>query len=176
VPYRLNDIPLAKPIISLIAAVADNGVIGANNALPWHLPADLRRFRELTRGHYVVMGRKTCDSLSRPLPERVNVVVSGNTRYNAPGFTVMRSLDAALEVACREQELFVIGGASLYAQVLPRADRFYLTLVHADAAGDTRFPDFNRNDWRELERSEHAADARHAHAYSFITMERRRER
>jgi dihydrofolate reductase len=157
----------------LIAAIADNGMIGANNALPWHLPADLRRFRKLTRGHYVLMGRKTCDSLSQPLPERVNIVVSGNTRYKAPGFIIMRSLDAALEAARPEQELFVIGGASLYAQTLPRADRFYLTLVHAHIAGDTCFPDFNRSDWRELERSEHAADARHAYAYSFITMERK---
>ena len=166
---------MSKPTISLIAAIADNGVIGASNALPWHLPADLKRFRKLTRGHYVVMGRKTCDSLSQPLPERVNVVVSGNTRYSAPGFIVMRSLDAALEAGRREQELFVIGGASLYAQALPRADRFYLTLVHADVAGDTRFPDFNRSDWQELERDEHVADAKHAHAYSFITLERKRE-
>jgi dihydrofolate reductase len=164
---------LPKPTISLIAAIADSGVIGVDNALPWHLPADLTRFRKLTRGHYVVMGRKTCESLSQPLPERVNVVVSANTRYNALGFIVMRSLAAALEAGRGEQELFVIGGASLYAQALPRADRFYLTLVHADIAGDTRFPDFNRSDWRELERSEHAADARHAYAYSFITLERR---
>lgn len=119
------------------------------------------------------MGRKTCDSLSQPLPERVNIVVSGNTRYKARGFIIMRSLDAALEAARPEQELFVIGGASLYAQTLPRANRFYLTLVHAHVAGDTRFPDFNRSDWWELERSEHAADTTHAYAYSFITMERK---
>lgn len=165
---------MPKPIISLIAAIADNGVIGAGNALPWHLPADLKRFRELTRGHHVIMGRKTCESIGRPLPERTNVVVSANTRYNAAGFIVVRSFAAALDATRREEEVFVIGGASLYAQALPRADRFYLTLVHADVTGDTRFPDFNRGDWRELERSEHTADAKHAHAYSFITMERRR--
>lgn len=157
----------------MIAAIADNGVIGAGNALPWHLPADLRRFRKLTRGHYVVMGRKTCESLGRPLPERVNIVVSTNARYKAAGFAVVSSLAAALDTARRQEEVFVIGGASVYAQALPQADRFYLTLVHADVSGDTRFPDFNRSDWRELERSEHAADARHAHAYSFITMERK---
>lgn len=166
---------MSKPIISLIAAIADNGVIGAGNALPWHLPADLKRFRELTRGHHVIMGRKTCESLGRPLAERINLVVSTNTCYNAAGFIVVKSFIAALDAAQREQEVFVIGGANLYAQALPRADRFYLTLVHADVAGDTRFPDFNRSDWRELERSEHVADTRHAHAYSFITMERRRE-
>ena len=163
---------MPKPIISLIAAVADNGVIGAGNALPWHLPADLKRFRELTRGHHVIMGRKTCESLGRPLPDRINLVVSSNTRYNAPGFTVVGSFAAALDAARHQQEVFVIGGARLYAQALPRADRFYLTLVHTDVAGDTRFPDFNRSDWRELERSEHMADARHAHAYSFVTLER----
>ncbi len=119
------------------------------------------------------MGRKTCESLGRPLPERINIVVSANTRYNAAGFIVVSSLASALDAARREREVFVIGGASLYAQALPRAGRFYLTLVHADVAGDTRFPDFNRSDWRELERTEHTADARHAHAYSFITMERK---
>jgi dihydrofolate reductase len=164
---------LPKPIISLIAAIADNGVIGVNSGLPWHLPADLRRFRTLTRGHYVVMGRKTCESLGKPLPERVNVVVSANTRYRAAGFIVVSSLEAALDAAHAEPELFVIGGASLYAQALPWADRFYLTLVHADIAGDTRFPDFNRSNWRELEKTEHAADAKHAHAYSFVTLERK---
>ena len=121
------------------------------------------------------MGRKTCDSLGRrPLPERINIVVSANTRYTAAGFIVVTSLTEALDAAHREQEVFVIGGASLYAHALPRADRFYLTLVHADVAGDTRFPCFNRGGWRELERIEHVADARHAHAYSFITMERRK--
>jgi dihydrofolate reductase len=165
---------LPRPIISLIAAIADNGVIGAGNALPWHLPADLKRFRELTRGHHVIMGRKTCESLGRSLPERINLVVSANTRYHATGFVVVTSFAAALDAAHGEQEVFVIGGASLYAQALPRADRLYLTLVHADVAGDTRFPDFNRTDWRELERSEHVADARHAHAYSFIRMDRKK--
>jgi dihydrofolate reductase len=158
----------------LIAAIADNGVIGAGNALPWHLPTDLKRFRELTRGHHVIMGRKTCESLGRPLPERINLVVSANTRYHAAGFVVVTSLAAALDAARREQEVFVIGSASVYAQALPRADRFYLTLVHADVVGDARFPDFNCSDWRELERSEHVADTRHAHAYSFITLERKK--
>lgn len=101
---------MPKPIISLIAAIADNGVIGAGNALPWHLPADLKRFRELTRGHHVIMGRKTCESLGRPLAERVNLAVSANTRYNVAGFIVVRSFAAALDAARREQEVFVIGG------------------------------------------------------------------
>jgi dihydrofolate reductase len=158
------------PRISLIAAIAENGVIGINNALPWHLPTDLKRFRTLTSGHHVIMGRRTCESLGRPLPGRINLVVSRNLNFHAEGLIIVRSVEAALSVALKYEEVFVVGGASLYGQVLPRADHIYLTVVHAEFTGDTHFPDFNRDEWRELERVEHAPDPRHVCAYSFLTL------
>ncbi len=167
---------MSTPRVSLIAAVAENGVIGVNNALPWHLPTDLKRFRTLTFGHHLVMGRKTCESLGRALPGRVNFVVSRNPSFRAEGFIVVSSVEVALSAAPTDDEVFIIGGASLYRQVLPRADHIYLTFVHAEFAGDTRFPDFDRDDWRELERIKHAPDPRHACAYSFVTLARKRER
>ena len=163
---------MSKPRVSLIAAVAENGVIGVNNALPWRLPADLKRFRVLTSGHHIIMGRKTCESLGRPLRDRVNFVVSKNPGFDCEGFIVVRSIEAAFSAVPRDDEAFVIGGASLYHQALPRADHIYLTLVHAEFNGDTRFPDFDRDDWQELERVEHTPDTRHACAYSFITLGR----
>ena len=166
---------MPTPRVSLIAAVAENGVIGVNNTLPWRLPTDLKRFRALTRGHYVIMGRKTCESLGRPLPDRINLVVSRNRDFHAEGFIVVRSLAAALSAAPKDQEVFIIGGASLYRQALPQAGHIYLTVVHAEFTGDTRFPDFNHDDWREVERLKHAPDPRHACAYSFVTLVRKRE-
>lgn len=160
--------------VSIIAAVAENGVIGAANALPWRLPVDLRRFRALTSGHHVLMGRKTCESLGRPLPERVNLVLSAQPDYAADGFTVVHSIEAALALASAAKELFVIGGASIYAQTLARAQRMYLTLVHAPVAGDTWFPAFDRRDWEETEREPHGADDRHLYPFTFVTMERKR--
>lgn len=159
--------------ISLIAAVAENGVIGANSKLPWRLPADLRRFRALTTGHHVLMGRKTCESLGRSLPHRVNIVVTSQPDYVAPGYKVASSIDAALNMVHNDGEVFVIGGASLYAQMLPRAQRFYLTQVHAYVPGDTLFPEFDRDQWQELERRRYEADHRHPYAFSFITLERK---
>lgn len=157
----------------MIAAVAENGVIGMANTLPWRLPLDLQRFRALTTGHHVLMGRKTCESLGRPLPERVNLVLSARPGYVADGFTVVQSIEAALALAGAAQELFVIGGASIYAQTLARAQHMYLTLVHAHIEGDTWFPQFDRDDWEELERVAHPADHRHAHAFTFLTLRRR---
>lgn len=160
--------------VSLIAAVARNGVIGNDGDLPWHLPADLKRFRELTTGHYVLMGRKTHESIGRPLPERTNVVLSRSTTYEAPGCTVAPSIGAALERAraAGETETFVIGGAGVYEAALPRADRLYLTRVATDAPGDVRFPKLNEHVWRETLYEEHPADDRHAHAFAFTLLER----
>ena len=161
------------PRVSLVAAVAENGVIGVNNALPWRLPTDLKRFRTLTSGHHVIMGRKTCESLGQPLSGRVNLVVSRNPSFHAEGFIVLRSVETALSAAAEDEEVFVIGGASLYCQTLPRVNRIYLTVVHAEFTGDTRFPNFNGDDWQELERVKYAPDPRHACAYSFVTLERK---
>jgi dihydrofolate reductase len=162
------------PQISIIVAMAENRVIGANNTLPWHLPADLRHFRRLTTGHHIIMGRKNYESIGKPLPDRINIVVSRNRGYHAPGCRVVHSLDEGLIAASGDTEIFVIGGGQLYRQTLGGADRLYLTLIHGLPEGDTSFPDLYWNDWNELERERHEADARHAYAYSFITLERKK--
>ena len=158
--------------LSIIAAVADNGVIGARNGLPWHLPDDLKRFRRLTMGHPIVMGRRNYESIGRPLPGRMNLVLSHDAAYSAPGCRVATTLDEALTMAGSDPEIFIIGGATLYAQTLDRADRIYLTRVHAHVPGDVWFPSYDEKDWTEVERREHEADSRHAYAFSFITLKR----
>ena len=160
------------PAFALIAAVARNGVIGANNALPWRLPADLKHFRSLTTGHTIVMGRKTWESLGRPLPERQNVVVTRSPHYTAPGALVVASLDAALAAAALPAPVFCIGGGELYRAALPRADALYLTEIHRDFAGDATFPAIDRRVWRETARESHASDAPGGFAYAFVTYRR----
>lgn len=158
--------------VSLIAAVAENGVIGRDNTLPWRLPADLRHFRRLTLGHPVLLGRRNYESIGRPLPGRTNIVLTRRRGYTAPGCTVVHSLADALAAAAGTDELFVAGGAEIYAQALERAQRFYLTRVHAEVPGDTRFPEVDWSRWRETARERHEPDAEHAYSYSFITLER----
>jgi dihydrofolate reductase len=157
--------------LALIAAVAKNGVIGSGNALPWHLPADLQRFRALTRGHSVVMGRKTWESIGRPLGHRQNIVVTGQPDYAADGAIVKSSLDEALRAATLPAPVFCIGGGELYALALPRATTLYCTEIDRDFAGDTRFPDIDPSSWRETAREEHRAPE--GFAYAFVTYERR---
>ncbi len=139
--------------VSVIVAVAENGVIGDKNSLLWHISEDLRNFKRVTSGHPVIMGRKTFESLGRPLPNRTNVVI---TRQNITieGCEVAHSLDEALAMFPSDEELFVIGGAQIFAEALPRADRFYLTRVHHPYEGDTSFPAWNENEWQMVE-SEH---------------------
>lgn len=160
--------------------MAENRVIGCDNRLPWRLPNDLKRFRRLTVGHPVIMGRKTYESIGKPLPGRTNIVVTRTRGYLAPGCAVVDSLEAALKAADEaphdppeHREAFVIGGAELYAQTLPLAQRIYLTLVHAEVEGDTFFPEFDLSGWCEVSREDHGPDEQHAYAYSFITLERR---
>jgi dihydrofolate reductase len=161
-----------SPQLVLIAAVADNGVIGVDNALPWRIAEDLRRFKALTLGHPIIMGRKTWESLGRPLPGRHNIVITRQPAYAAPGATVVGSLAEAL-AACAESPLaFVIGGGEIYAQALPLAQRLELTEVHLTVAGDTRFPPFERADWRETRR-EHYADDAAGPSCDFVSYERR---
>ena len=161
--------------VSLIWAMADNRVIGIENRLPWKLPADMRWFRQQTLGKPIVMGRLTFESFgARPLPGRRNLIVSRNPDYRAEGAEVFDSLPAALAAAEDDAEVMVIGGASLYAQALPLADRLYLTLVHAKVEGDAYFPDFDMGEWREVERLDHAADEKNPHPCSFVILERRR--
>jgi len=140
------------PRVHLIAAVASNRVIGASGKLPWHLPEDLRHFRALTYGHPVIMGRRTWDSLGKPLPGRDNIVITRSQRFKAPGARVTCSLEAALALCANSPVAFVIGGAELYVAALAYADALLLTEIHRDYDGDARFPDFERSAWQESER------------------------
>lgn len=158
--------------LSIIAAMAANRVIGRDNRLPWHLPADLKHFRQLTIGKPVLMGRKTWESLGRPLPERTNIVVTRAADYAAPGCVVVHSLEAALRAAAHHPEVMVIGGAELYRQALPQARRIYLTEVHAGFEGDAYFPELEQGAWSEVERVDHEPDDKNTHAYSFVVLER----
>lgn len=160
-------------IISLIVAMDRNGLIGHGNALPWRLPADLRHFKAVTLGKPIVMGRRTHESIGRPLPGRTNIVISRDPDYMAPGCTVVASIDAALAAAGGAPEVMLIGGAQLYTELLPRAQRIYLTHIDAAFEGDTWFPALTPADWRELERSEHVPDEHNPYPYSFVLLERR---
>jgi dihydrofolate reductase len=161
-------------IISLIAAMADNRVIGIRNTLPWHLPADFRHFKKTTLGKPVLMGRKTYDSIGKPLPGRMNIIVTQDKSFQAPGTVIVHSIEEALQAAGNTEEIMVIGGASFYAQLLPRADRLYLTLVHHNFEGDAWFPAYNPTEWREIGRIDHPADAENPYPYTFLTLERLR--
>jgi dihydrofolate reductase len=155
------------PRICLIAALAANGVIGRNNALPWNLPADLKRFKALTLGHPVLMGRKTHESIGRPLPGRRNLVITRNRDYSAPGCEIVHSLDEAI-AACRgEQEIFIIGGAELYRESLPRAHCLEFTEIRADFKGDATFPEFSMSEWHETAREIHGDGAGVPFRYDF---------
>ena len=155
-----------------IVAMADNGVIGRGNGLPWHLPDDLKRFKALTMGHAMLMGRKTWDSIGCALPGRRSLVLTRNAGWRAPGAERVASLEEAVERA-GEAALFVIGGAELFSIAWPVIGRLELTEVHAAPEGDVRLAGFDRADWRETFRERHAADARHAHPFSFVTLVRR---
>jgi dihydrofolate reductase len=171
---RVRGIP-SRPALVLVVARARNGVIGRDNGLPWHLPDDLRHFKSLTIGKPILMGRRTFESIGRPLPGRLNLVLTRDRAFHAAGITVVHDLDAALVAAGDVPELMVIGGADLYRQLLPHAMRIELTEVDGDVPGDTRLEAFPAAEWRELSRTTHAADARHAWPYSFVTLERRIE-
>ncbi|HKC16791.1 MAG TPA: dihydrofolate reductase [Steroidobacteraceae bacterium] len=158
--------------VSIIAALADNGVIGRGGALPWHLPDDLRRFKSLTMGHPLLMGRRTFESIGRALPGRRNLVLTRGARTFPDGIEPVASLEMAMMRCADAAELCVIGGAEVYAQAFPLATRLELTRVHVDARGDVRFPEFDAAQWRELERIEHRADARHEWPMTFLTLER----
>jgi dihydrofolate reductase len=158
--------------IALIAALARNGVIGRDNRLPWRLPADLQHFKQLTLGKPVVMGRRTWDSIGGPLPGRTNIVITRAAGLQAQGCVVVHDIEAALQAAGDAEEVMILGGANLYGQLLPCASRLYLTEVQADVAGDAVFPEFDRGQWRELQRVSHRADERNEFAYDFVVLER----
>jgi dihydrofolate reductase len=162
----------AGPLISLLVAATKNGVIGRDNGMPWHLPDDLKHFKALTLGKPVLMGRRTYESIGRPLPGRTNLVLTRSQDWSVPGVTVVADLEAAVRAAGAAPELVVAGGAQVYALVLPHATRIYLTRIHAIIEGDTRLPELDWHQWREVSSQLHPIDARHPYAMSFVTLER----
>ncbi|MCF5765367.1 type 3 dihydrofolate reductase [Aeromonas veronii] len=161
--------------ISMIAAMAHDRVIGKDNQMPWHLPADLANFKRVTLGKPVLMGRKTFESIGRPLPGRRNLVISRNPDYQAEGIEVVGSVEAALALLAGSsvEELMVIGGGHLYAEMLPSADCLYLTRIDLAVEGDTRFPAFDDGQWQRVDCESHPADEKNPHPYSFETWQRR---
>lgn len=164
-------------IISLIAALTKNRVIGRDNGLPWHLPDDMKYFMQTTKEHTVIMGRRNYESIPekfRPLPNRTNIVVTRQKDFKAPQCKVVHSVEEAIELAknANEQEIFIVGGAEIYRLGWPRANRLYLTEIHTELAGDTFFPEFNPSHWKEVSRKYHATDERHAYAFDFVVYER----
>ncbi len=165
--------------LCLVVAVAENGVIGRDNALPWRLPADLKRFKAITMGKPLIMGRRTFESIGRPLPGRTNIVVTRDPEFRADGIVIAHDLAAALAAACEAaqkagvEEVMVIGGAALYAGTLAEADRIYLTEVHASPEGDTFFAPLDTEVWQEVSREHHPAEAGESSDCSFVVLERR---
>jgi dihydrofolate reductase len=166
-----GSIDAGAPRIYLVAAVASNGIIGVDGQLPWRLPEDLKHFKTLTLGHPVIMGRKTWESLGKPLPGRDNIVVTRNAGYEAPGAAIATSLEAALALCAGEPVAFVIGGEKLFEESLPVAAGLALTEIHRDYEGDTRFPAFDRSQWRATQREAHTAAA-DGLRFDFVLYER----
>lgn len=164
--------------LSIIVATAEKGVIGKDNQLIWHLPEDLKMFRRLTTGHVIIMGRKTFESIGKPLPNRTSIIISRNTDYLVDGCIVVGSLEEAIEKAkeIETEEAFIIGGAQIYALALDMADTVYLTQVHYNFEGDAFFPVLDTNIWTETERKSFQPDEKHAYAFDFVTLEKRTDK
>jgi len=162
-------------MISIISAVAENRVIGNKNALPWHLPADFKYFKEATLGKTIVMGLNTFKSIGeKPLPDRKNIILNNDPNYVPPeGCFTAHSIDELLEMTKSEPEVMICGGASVYKQFLPLANRLYLTYIHHNFEGDTYFPEFDINDWKEVKRIDNKADDKNKYDYSFVVLERK---
>lgn len=158
--------------LSLIVAMATNRTIGLNNKMPWHLSADLKKFKKITMGHPIIMGRKTFESIGRPLPGRDNIIISRNPDYLQPGCSVFNDLDSALQSCAEQDEVFVIGGATLYEVTLARADRLYITEILQDFSGDTWFPEINKTQWQEVACEDITDDNSVDFNYRFITYDR----
>jgi len=157
--------------ISMIVAMAHNRVIGLDNQMPWHLPADLQHFKKVTTGKPVIMGRKTFESIGRPLPGRRNIIITRNSEYTAQGIEVVTTPDAALELVTTAEEVMIIGGGNIYEQFLPKAERLYLTFIDLDVKGDTQFPDYNKvANWYVKEEQENHPDDKNLSSYKFVTL------
>ncbi|MBM3250707.1 MAG: dihydrofolate reductase [Candidatus Nealsonbacteria bacterium] len=164
-----------KTVISIIVAMGNGQVIGINNNLPWNLPADMEHFKKLTRGKPIIMGQKTFESIGKPLPGRRNIILTLDKNYQAPGCLVVYSIEEALEKTREFEEVMICGGASVYSQFIPLADRMYLTLIEGDFEGDAFFPEFDRSEWRESERINNEPDRKNPYKYSFVILERKYE-
>ena len=167
-------------IVSAIAALSRNKVIGKNNDLPWRLPDDMKFFMETTKGHHVIMGRKNYDSLHdkyKPLPQRTNIVITRQHNFQAPGCVVLNAVEPGLEIARNngETECFIIGGAEIYKLAMPYTTRLYLTEIDAEIEGDTWFPDIAKEDWQEVSRKRHPADDRHKYTFDIVVYDRIRK-
>ncbi|MDB5030730.1 dihydrofolate reductase [Mucilaginibacter sp.] len=158
-------------IVSIVVAISENHAIGKDNKLLWHLPKDLKHFKEITTGGTVIMGRKTYDSVGRPLPNRRNIIITRQL-ITIEGCEVANSIDAALALCKDEAEVFIVGGAEIYKQAMHLTDKIYLTIVHADFEADTYFPEIKAAIWKETDRQDHEPDEKNALPYSFITLER----
>ncbi|RZJ64868.1 MAG: dihydrofolate reductase [Flavobacterium sp.] len=158
--------------LGLVVAISENNAIGKDNQLLWHLPADLKHFKEITSGHTIIMGRKTYDSIGRPLPNRRNIVITRSTDLQIPNVEVVNSLDSAISLCEGENEVFIIGGAEIYKHAIQFTDRIYLTTVHQTYEADVYFPELNKNEWKEISSEFHPADEKNSVAYTFSTLER----
>lgn len=159
--------------ICMIAAMANNRIIGLNNAMPWHMPADLQHFKRVTMGYPVIMGRKTFESIGRPLPGRRNIVISRDRQFTAEGTEIAISPEQAVAMVAEHAKVFVIGGGAIYQHFLPVASELYLTFIHADIDGDTQFPDYELvGPWLEVAREQHLADDRNSYNYQFVTLKK----
>ena len=157
---------------AIVVAMDRHRVIGKNNQLPWHLPADLKHFKKTTMGHHIIMGRKTFESVGRPLPGRVNVVISRNPDFRADDVIVVHSLDEAYRVAVGDEQVFVIGGSEIFREALPGIERLYLTLIDHSFEGDTYFPELSLDDWILVSREDHQPDEKNRFPYSFVVYDR----
>ncbi len=160
--------------ISFLVAAAKNGVIGKDDGLPWHLPKDLRRVKELTMGKPILMGRKTFETVGKPLPGRTNIILTRDRDYRVEGTVIVHDFDQALEIAEGHPELMVLGGGVVYRELLDQADRIYLTRIDAEYEGDTVFPELQDEDWVEVEKETFEPDERHAVPFVFLTLDRRK--
>lgn len=160
-------------MITIIAAVAKNNALGKDNKLIWHLPADLIRFKKVTSGHHIIMGRKTFESLGKPLPNRTTIIITRNKNYNAEGCVVVNSLNEALQIAKVDENPFILGGAEIYKQAIKIADVLDLTIVHQDFEADVFFPVIDKNIWKETSRQDFKANGKNKYNYSFVTYTRK---
>ncbi|MDY6801499.1 MAG: dihydrofolate reductase [Bacteroidota bacterium] len=161
-------------MLSIIVAVAENNVIGKDNDLIWHLPRDLKHFKETTSGHYIIMGRKTFESNGRPLPNRTNVIITRDKNYTVEGCVVVHSLEEAIKEAQSDSEAFIIGGGKIYELALPLVDRIYLTKIHHSFEGDTYFPEINMDEWEITDKRDFEADDKNKYPFSILVLDRKK--